>query len=208
MRRIESPTLVAWAAAFVGLIGVISAATPEMADRFDFVRGVLPQGFPTAARVLTLAFGLALLWLSRGLARRKRRAWQLAVALLVASAVAHLAKGLDFEEAIGSLAVFAILLRTRREFVAPGDPESVRPLVQVGLGIAALATIVGLHVAGTVAYSDEVDDALLVLLGALAARGFFLWLRPYTDRALQVPAEWRRAEALVHEHGSDSLAYF
>ena len=83
MRRIESPTLVAWAAAFVGLIGVISASTPEMADRFDFVRGVLPQGFPTAARVLTLAFGLALLWLSRGLARRKRRAWELAVVLVV-----------------------------------------------------------------------------------------------------------------------------
>src|SRR5437016_7234265 len=71
MRRIESPTLVAWAAAFVGLIGVVSASTPEMADRFDFVRGVLPQGFPTAARVLTLAFGLALLWLSRRLPRRQ-----------------------------------------------------------------------------------------------------------------------------------------
>src|SRR5436853_6225587 len=118
---------------------MVPASTPEFAVRYDVVRAVLPQGFPTAARVLTLAFGLALLWLSRGLARRKRRAWQLAVALLVASAVTHLAKGLDFEEAIGSLVVFAILLRTRREFVAPGDPESVRPPVQVGPGIAARA---------------------------------------------------------------------
>jgi len=208
MRRIESPTLVAWAAAFVGLIGVISASTPEMADRFDFVRGVLPQGIPTAARVLTLAFGLALLWLSRGLARRKRRAWQLAVVLVVASAVAHLAKGLDFEEAIGSLAVLAILVRTRRQFVAPGDPESVRPLVQVVLGIAAVATIVGLHLGWSSPYSDHIDDAALILIGALAVRGLFLWLRPYTDRARNVPAERRRAEALVHEHGSDSLAYF
>src|SRR5204862_7466750 len=46
------------------------------------------------------------------------------------------------------------------------------------------------------------------LIGALAVRGLFLWLRPYTDRARNVPAERRRAEALVHEHGSDSLAYF
>src|SRR6266704_3613516 len=113
MRRIESPTLVAWAAAFVGLIGVVSASTPEMADRFDFVRSVLPQGFPTAARVLTLAFGLALLWLARGLARRKRRAWQLAVALVIASAVTHLAKGLDFEEASISLLLLAALVRYR-----------------------------------------------------------------------------------------------
>jgi lysyl-tRNA synthetase class 2 len=200
--------LVAWAAAFVGLIGIASASTPEMANRSDVVRGVLPQGIPTAARVLTLAFALALLWLARGLARRKRRAWQLAIVLVVASAVTHLAKGLDFEEAIGSLAVFAALWRTRRQFVAPGDPESVRPLVQVALALGVIGTIVGLHLYGTVAYSDYVDDALLILIGALAARGFFLWLRPITDRARHVPAERRRAEALVREHGSDSLAYF
>jgi lysyl-tRNA synthetase class 2 len=200
--------VVAWAAAIVGVIGVISASTPEMADRFHFVRGWLPQGFPTAARVLTLAFSLVLLWTARGLARRKRRAWQLAVVLAAATAVTHLAKGLDVEEALGSLAVFAVLWKTRREFVAPGDPESVRPLVQLALGIAVIATIVALNIAGIVVYSDHVADALLILIGALAVRGFFLWLRPITDRARHVPAERRRAEALVHEHGSDSLAYF
>jgi lysyl-tRNA synthetase class 2 len=208
VRRVEAPTLAAWAAALVGLVGVVSATTPEEADRFRIVQGLLPPGVPTAARILTLAFAFALLWLSRGLARRKRRAWQLAVALVVASAVTHLAKGLDFEEAIGSLAVFAFLLHTRREFVAPGDPESLRPLIQVALGIGAVGTIVGLHLAGTVAYSDDVDDALLLVLGVLGARGLFLWLRPYTERARSVPSDRTRAEALVRDHGSDSLAYF
>lgn len=208
MRRIESPTLVAWAAALVGVIGIVSASTPEMADRFDFVRSLLPQGIPTAARVLTLAFGLALLWLARGLARRKRRAWQLAVAVVAALAVTHLAKGLDFEEATGSLLLLYYLWLTRRQFVAPGDPESVRPLVQVLLGMTALGTIVTLHFYNIVAYDDHVDDALTILLGALAVRAFFLWLRPYTDRARHVPAERRQAEELVREHGTDSLAYF
>jgi lysyl-tRNA synthetase, class II len=202
MRRIESPTLVAWAAAVVGVIGIVSASTPAMANRYDFVRGVLPQGFPTAARVLTLAFGLVLLWLSRGLARRKRRAWQLAIALVVASSVTHLAKGLDFEEAFGSLAVCAVLLRARRQFVAPGDPESVRPLVQVVLLAVPLVLLLAFDLPG------DFDDALGVVLAALAVRALFLWLRPYTDRALNVPAERRRAEALVQEHGSDSLSYF
>jgi lysyl-tRNA synthetase class 2 len=202
MRRIESPTLVAWAAAVVGLVGIVSASTPATADRYDFVRGVLPQGFPAAARVLTLAFGLVLLWLSRGLARRKRRAWQLALALVVGSAVTHLAKGLDFEEAFGSLAVCAVLLRTRRQFVAPGDPESVRPLLQVALVGVPLAVLLALDIPGSF------DDALGVVLAALVVRALFLWLRPYTDRARHVPAERRRAEALVQEHGSDSLAYF
>ena len=208
VRRIKSPTVVAWAAAIVGLIGVASVSTPEMSDRFRAVHDLLPQEVSAAARVLTLAFSLALLWLARGLARRKRRAWQLAVALVAATAVTHLVKGLDVEEAIGSIAVFGVLWRTRREFVAPGDPESVRPLVQVALAIGVIGTIVGLHLHGRVAYSDHVDDSLLILIGALAARGLFLWLRPITDRARHVPAERRRAEALVQEHGSDSLAYF
>ena len=51
-----------------------------MADRVDLVNGVLPPGVPTAARTLVLALGLGMIWLSRGLARRKRRAWWLAVA--------------------------------------------------------------------------------------------------------------------------------
>src|SRR4029077_9087656 len=96
--RLRSPrpeSLLAWAAAFVGVLGVVSALTPEMADRFHVVRGVLPPGVPEAARVLALAFGLALIWLSLSRARRRRRAWQLAVLVVVASAVAHLAKGLD-----------------------------------------------------------------------------------------------------------------
>jgi lysyl-tRNA synthetase, class II len=202
MRRIESPMLVAWAAALVGVVGIVSASTPELSARFDLVRGVLPQGFPAAARVLTLAFGLMLLWLARGLARRKRRAWQLAVALVIGSAVTHLAKGLDFEEAAGSLAVLVVLLRTRRQFVAPGDPESVRPLAQLALVGVPLAVLLAFDLPG------RFDDALAVVLGAIGVRALFLWLRPYTDRARHVPADRRRAEVLVREHGSDSLAYF
>src|SRR5262249_3720084 len=68
--RLRLPTprpesLLAWAAAAVGLIGVVSALTPEYADRFRIVHGILPPGIPTAARVGALAFGIALVWLSR-----------------------------------------------------------------------------------------------------------------------------------------------
>ena len=60
--------LLAWAAALVGTIGVVSALTPEMANRLEMVGGVLPPGWPEAARVLTVAFGIGLIWLSRSLA--------------------------------------------------------------------------------------------------------------------------------------------
>ena len=126
----------------------------------------------------------------------------------IGSAVTHLAKGLDIEEATGALAVLCLLLVSRRQFVAPGDPESIRPLIQVVLALAVVVTITLLHADGTVASSDRVDDSLAFLTGALAVRAFFLWLRPIAERVRHIPADRRRAEALVQEHGHDSLAYF
>jgi lysylphosphatidylglycerol synthetase-like protein (DUF2156 family) len=200
--------VLAWATALVGLVAIVSAATPEFADRYDFVRGLLWNGVPDVARTLTLAFGIGLLWLARGLARRKRRAWELAVVLVVATAVAHLAKGLDVEEAVGSLVVLAGLLAARREFVAPGDPEAIRPLLQALLALGVVVPIALLHVEGAVAYSDRVDDAVLLVIGALGLRALWLWLRPLAERARHHPDDRRRAEQLVREHGTDSLAYF
>src|SRR5262249_36494831 len=105
--RPKAETMLAWAAAAIGVIGIVPASTPEFADRLDMVRGVLPPGTPTAARFATLSFAIALIWLSRSLARRRRRAWQLAVALVLAISLAHLAKGLDVEEAASALVVLA-----------------------------------------------------------------------------------------------------
>jgi lysyl-tRNA synthetase class 2 len=204
----RAPIVLAWSTALVGLVAVVSAATPEMADRSRVVRELVSQGVPGIARTLTLAFGFGLLWLARGLARRKRRAWQLAVALVIATAVGHLVKGLDFEEAVGSLLLVGALLWARREFVAPGDPESVRPLLQVVLALAVVVPIVTLHAAGTSAYSDRVDDALLIVIGALALRALGIWLRPLAERVRHLPADRRRAEELVREQGRDSLCYF
>ena len=46
-----SPRLLAWATALVGLVSIVSAATPEIAARSDIVRGVLPNGVPDRALV-------------------------------------------------------------------------------------------------------------------------------------------------------------
>ena len=186
----------------------MSALTPEFADRFDLVRGILPPGVPEAARVLALSLGLALIWLSRSLARRKQRAWQLAVALVAVSAVAHLAKGLDVEEASVHLVLLAALWRYRREFVAPGDPAAIRPLVRALAALGAVGALAALRVSDRMAFSDRLEEALGLLALALAARALYLWLRPLALRARQTPPERRLAERLVREHGHDSLAFF
>jgi len=186
----------------------VSALTPEFADRFDLVRGILPPGVPEAARVLALSLGLALIWLSRSLARRKQRAWQLAVALVAVSAVAHLAKGLDVEEASVHLVLLVALWRYRREFVAPGDPAAIRPLVRALAALGAVGALAALRVSDRMAFSDRLEEALGLLALALAARALYLWLRPLALRARQTPPERRLAERLVREHGHDSLAFF
>jgi lysyl-tRNA synthetase class 2 len=200
--------VLAWAAALVGVIGVVSALTPEFADRMDLVRGVLPPGVPAAARVLALSFGIALIWLSRSLAKRRRRAWQLAVVLVIASGLAHLAKGLDFEEAIATAVLLAALIRWRSRFDVPGDRRSVRPLLLALLTVAAAIAIpIGFELRH-VPVSDRLAD-VVTAVGLLA--GFvalWYWLRPLTESVAQTVAEHRLARDIVQEFGRDSLSFF
>ena len=208
LRGPRPESLLAWAAAVVGLIGVVSAMTPEMADRFRLVRGVLPPGGIAAARVAALAFGIALIWLSRSLARRRRRAWQLAVVVVLASAVAHLAKGLDFEEAMISLALLAALLRYRRRFDIPGDPATVRPLFALAVAVGAVAAVVlGIELHGG-ELPDRLSDLFTALAILLGFSALFLWLRPLSQVVAQTVGERRVARALVDAYGSDSLSFF
>jgi lysyl-tRNA synthetase class 2 len=195
------------AAAVVGLVGIASALTPEFANRSDFVRGVLPPGVPGAARILALAFGLALVWLSRLLARRRRRAWHLAVALVTGISVAHLAKGLDVEEATLGLLLLVALVRFRARFDVPGDPRSVRPLlatIPALLSVGALAAL--LEVRGIEA--DRWNDLLVATALVLGARALYLWLRPVSERVRQSAEERRVVRGLVQRHGDDSLSFF
>jgi len=208
LRLPSAQRLIAWAAALVGVIGLVSALTPEMANRVEIVQGVLPPGWPEAARVLTVACGIGLIWLSRSLARRRRRAWQLAVAVVLASAVAHLAKGLDFEEATISLLLLAALVAWRRRFDVPGDPASLRPLLGLGAAFVGLAAVVGGAKLRGIDLSTRTGDALLGLGVAFGIFALYFWLRPFGQAVAQTVGERRVARDLIDAYGSDSLAFF
>ena len=200
--------LLAWATALVGVLGIVSALTPEMADRVKIVRGILPPGWPEAARVLTVALAIGLIWLSRSLARRRRRAWQLAIVVVVASAVAHLAKGLDFEEATISLLLLVALVHWRSRFDVPGDPASVRPLLGLGAALVGVTAVaVGMEWRG-VELPHRVGDGLLGLGVVFGFLALYFWLRPFGHAVAQTVGERRMARALVDAYGSDSLSFF
>jgi lysylphosphatidylglycerol synthetase-like protein (DUF2156 family) len=207
VRRPATPVLLAWAATLAGLVSIVSALTPERANRLDLVTGVLPPGVPDAARTIALALGIGLIWLSRGLARRKTRAWWLAVAVVTASMLAHLAKGFDVEEATFHLLLLVALFRAKHYFVAPGDPATVRPLVQVGVVLVVSTVVLLFAMYETDDISERIETATLLIFGALGFRALWLWFKPHPVAPPQTGDRERAAE-LVQEHGSDSLAYF
>jgi lysyl-tRNA synthetase class 2 len=193
-------------AAAAGVIGIVSALTPEFADRYDLVRGVLPPDVPHLARVVALAFGIALIWLARGLARRKERAWQLAVAVVAVSVAAHLAKGLDVEEAATGILLLAALFRYRKQFTAPGEPAVLRPLARVLVALTLVAFLLTLR--ETVPLRENIESALILLGVLLTFRALYLWLRPMRLDGDHTAADRIQARRVVRNEGRDSLAYF
>ncbi len=140
------PALAAALTAVAGLVNIASALTPDIRWRGHLllqVEGVQTMRFFHA---LALPAGAALLLVSPYLLKRRRRAAQIAIALLVAIGLVNLLKGLDYEESLLSWLVAALLIWGRAEFTVAHAPISLRsaiwrvPLVGLlGVGLVSLA---------------------------------------------------------------------
>ena len=153
------PALAAVAAALVGAINLASALTPNVRWRGHLLLEFEPVEAMRLFHALALPAGAALLLVAPYLAKRRRRAWQAAVVLMIALGLFDLLKGLDFEETIitWTAAIVVILARSafrvrhdpirRRRQAPPTDHVTLRsaiwrvPLLgAVGLAGTALAT--------------------------------------------------------------------
>jgi len=139
VRRISAGVLLV-----AGLIDIVSAVTPPIRGRLQFVDTIFPLAVPQIATVLVAISGLALMLLARGVRKGQRLAWQVSVIVLGASAVLHLIKAADFEEGIIALLSAAYLAAHRRSFRSAGDtPSLVRGLLTlVGGGVVAVVAAV------------------------------------------------------------------
>ena len=200
--------VLAVATALVGAISIVSALTPDLASRSEVIRGALPEGAMQFAGAITIAFGVALLWLSLALARRKRRAWQLALVLMAGTAVSHLVKGLDVEEATASLVVLAGLLAYRRSFTVRGCPHSVRPLLFEVVAVGALVGALSADAAGLISLPEKIGDAFAILIGILLFGALYLWFRPIAAQLQEGAIARAAAERIVGETGCDTLCFF
>jgi lysylphosphatidylglycerol synthetase-like protein (DUF2156 family) len=222
------------ALAIAGLLNLASALTPPLRDRIDVLRDVVPMGIGQVASALVAAAGIALLLLSRGVRRGQRHAWALAVGITAVSAVLHIVKGLDVEEALVATALLVYLVCTRSAYRAAADRASLaRALSTLALG-GAVALVAGTvtalwlpspsHLSVGLAFSAVAERLILVhdisipgrrerfLSLTLGVTGITLalfagWLvfRPVFGRRNR---DLARARAIVNRHGGDTLSYF
>jgi phosphatidylglycerol lysyltransferase len=119
--------------ALMGVVNVLSAVTPSLAERLAILERYSPLEVQHGGHLTAALAGFALLLLARSLDRRKRIAWALTLIVLGISALSHLVKGLDYEESFLASALMVMLWLMRARFHARSD----MPSVQQGLRVLA-----------------------------------------------------------------------
>jgi phosphatidylglycerol lysyltransferase len=128
--------LIAVLTAIMGVINVLSASTPAMANRLAVLEQFSPLEVRRSGHLTAALAGFALLVLAGSLWRRKRVAWWITLGVLVISSISHLLKGLDYEEAILAVTLAIGLVFLRPSFHARSDPPSTRRgLVMVAVSL-------------------------------------------------------------------------
>ncbi|HVZ59870.1 MAG TPA: phosphatidylglycerol lysyltransferase domain-containing protein [Terriglobales bacterium] len=128
-------TLVTLASGILNILSVMNVTLPE---GHPFLRDLFPFPFVRLSRFSSLLTGFALIVSSFNIVRRKRRAWQVVLALSLFSLATHMVRGLYVPGGIASLGLTAVLLLTRRRFTV----RSSRPNLRIGL--LRLATSFGI----------------------------------------------------------------
>lgn len=138
------PPTAALLVAAAGVLDLYSVLARPRGARLQELTQVVPGVVTNAAAAATAVAGVLLLLLAHGLRRRKRRAWRAAVLLMAVSAVLHVIKGLEVEEATVSAVLLVGLVRYRGDFYARGDPRTRWRALYAGVLLLATSVVLGL----------------------------------------------------------------
>lgn len=135
--RPRAPLVLSWLVAVVGLLGVLNAMLPT--HRQPVFAALAPEA-DGISRALVAPLSVALIFTAGRLARRQRRAWQIAVGLLALLTVLHALHRFDEGALVAGITTMALLAR-RGDFGFRGDPES-KPRIALH-AVVALVVILG-----------------------------------------------------------------
>ena len=169
--RDAAPRLAAPLTLAAGVLNLGSALLPAERQRLDLLHRLVPGALSRGATVATAATGVGLLLLAGGLRRRRRTAWLAVVVLLGGSAILHLLKGLDFEEAVAEAFLAGLLAGQGRSFRSRAGPSERRATAAAALGVIGITAaygIVGLLVNGRDVVEDLSAGRVLGEVGRMA----------------------------------------
>jgi lysyl-tRNA synthetase, class II len=126
-RRPKHLHYLAWAAVLVAIFSLLPTATSIRFSlgHFSFVHG----DDRSAGLIISVAIGLGILGIARGLSRGKRRAWGIGVVLFGLAALVHLFRGPDPLAVVLSAGMMFALIWFRDDFRAHSDPGSLQQAV-------------------------------------------------------------------------------
>ncbi len=130
-----------------GLINIFSAITPALPGRIEILEKLLPRIAVSVSNFTVFFIGLLLIVLAIYLLKGVKRAWRITLFLLVLSAIGHIVKGIDYEEASVSVIAIISLLYTYRLYHVKSGPLLQANLWRVWL--VALLTLVIYAIGGT-----------------------------------------------------------
>src|SRR6202008_3003888 len=117
--------LVAWFVAAGGLIDVLEGLIPREPRGVEWMAQFLPMDVSESSRLGMYLTGFFLLAIARGIWRRKRAAWWLAVILLSLTTLLQFARGPALHHIVLSLGILGLLICRRSDYVAASDKPSM-----------------------------------------------------------------------------------
>jgi lysyl-tRNA synthetase class 2 len=211
--RLHLPALAAAVAFAVGVVNLASALTPNVAWRHHLLLRLEPVEVVPVFHTLAVPLSVALIVVAFYLRARRRRAWQLALGLLVALGLVAIVKGLDFEEAVLSWAAASLLWWGRGAFyVRHRALRAPSPLlVAVGALAVGSASVLAWNASALEAHDELEWGPVAVGAAGLLATLLIAYVifRPLgAPRDLPGTLDRHAAAELVRRHGHDTLAFF
>jgi lysyl-tRNA synthetase, class II len=142
----RTPRVAAIAAALIGVINVAAALTPGLRWRGHLLLTFEPVEAVRIFHAFALPIGMALLLVSPYLWCRRRRAWRVAVALMLLLGLLDLLRGLEVEETVLTWGAAGLLVWAKPAFVVHHDDLTLRSAIwrvpvlgALALGMTAVA---------------------------------------------------------------------
>ena len=131
------PVLIGRATFLIGLFDILGNVSRRFRAPVHKLNNIIPVFLNGSALATAIFTGLILMILARGLSRRKRRAWVLALIILVVNLATELFRTIHHPVEISlSLTLIAVLAIFNKSFYAKSDPSTrTQPFIGFGLAV-------------------------------------------------------------------------